>query len=675
MNPSPTSNRPNWKLIPIKLLSVYAFISLLWIIASDFLLEEVADDVNTYNGIKDIKYWVYLLVSATMMYVLMYSDVSAMKRSHEAVERQFILVSLLNQITRAIALRQDLRGILHVVLEHLHGRLAIPFAAVCVLDSHTERLVVMALSPEGEGVARQAGLALDNEIPLAHAGLENLARDDLVYLPSTSGATEGIPRGLAESGLHSLVAVQMRVAGKVFGLLVVARSGEKAFADVELNFLTVLGEQMALAINQTRLYQDLQLAYEELRKTQEAVLQQQRLRALGQMASGIAHDFNNTLSPIIGFTELLLLRPSDLDETKERHYLTTIRTAAQDAALIVRRLREFYRERGQSEVFLPVKLNRLVDQVISMTQPKWKDQALSHGASIHIETDFNPLPDIAGNESELREALTNLVFNAVDAMPEGGTITLRTRAIGIHALDLSESQLEAATAEVNGADGGTAIPMNQTGDSTPATVILEVVDTGTGMPEAVRLRCLDPFFTTKGERGTGLGLALVYGIMKRHEGSIDIETREGKGTTFRLTFPVPHPREATATEPTPLLSLPRPLSVLLVDDDDKVREVTAEFLTRDGHAVVAAREGREGFEKFNSGWFDLVISDQSMPEMTGDELATAIQRVAPGKPVLLLTGFGDMLEVTSGKPNGVRAVISKPVSLNTLREAIAASIS
>ncbi|HYR59606.1 MAG TPA: PAS domain S-box protein, partial [Chthoniobacteraceae bacterium] len=227
---------------------------------------------------------------------------------------------------------------------------------------------------------------------------------------------------------------------------------------------------------------ELQAALANLKTTQQQVIQQERLRALGQMASGIAHDFNNALVPILGFSELLLLSPAVLaDRQKTAKYLETIQTAAKDAASVVSRLREFYRPNKEDREFAPVSLKRLVEQSITLTKPKWKDQAQASGATVGIALDLEPVPPIAGEESALREVLTNLIFNAVDAMPDGGTITLRTRRVGDFAT-------------------------------------LEISDTGTGMSEETRARCLEPFYSTKGERGTGLGLSMVFGIVQRHSG-------------------------------------------------------------------------------------------------------------------------------------------------------------
>ena len=377
----------------------------------------------------------------------------------------------------------------------------------------------------------------------------------------------------------------------------------------------------------------LEEAMGELRTTQHQVIQQERLRALGQMASGIAHDFNNALSPISGFSELLLSMPEQLKDTeKVKGYLEIIHTAAQDSAGIVRRLRDFYRHREKGEFFLPVHLNQVVEQVVSLTQPKWKDQALAGGVTLDIRTDLQRIPVIAGNDAELREVLTNLIFNAVDAMSHDGTITLRTRQEGEY-------------------------------------VLLEVKDTGTGMTEEVRERCLEPFFSTKGEQGTGLGLAMVFGILQRHEGTIDIQSKPGEGTTFSIRLPVLKEQMEPASPQETATPFAR-LRILLVDDDPRVRETVRAFLVSDEHEVAVAFNGREGLEKFHAGNYDLVMTDRAMPEMSGDHLAAPIKKLAPHKPVIMLTGFGDMMEAADEHPGGVDIILSKPVKLAQLREAL-----
>jgi signal transduction histidine kinase len=377
----------------------------------------------------------------------------------------------------------------------------------------------------------------------------------------------------------------------------------------------------------------LQEALNELRTTQEQVIQQERLRALGEMASGIAHDFNNALAPVVGFSELLLARPENLQDPQlAQQYLQLIHTGARDAASVVARLREFYRQRETNEVFGAVELAALIEQVVSLTQPKWKNQAQAEGRTVQIQLELGEAPPVVGNETELREVLTNLIFNAVDAMPQGGTITLRTRADG---------------------------------DS----VLLEVADTGTGMPEEVRQRCFEPFFSTKGARGTGLGLAMVHGTIERHGGRIEISSALGSGTTFRIRLPRGDFQASSSSAPHghPLLSL----RVLVVDDDAGVRAVTVAYLQSEGHQVEAAGNGQEALQVIEHSAIDLVITDRAMPGMSGDQLAVAVKRLHPHLPIVLLTGFGDLMAATGDIPPGVDCVIGKPVTLETLRRTIA----
>jgi len=378
-----------------------------------------------------------------------------------------------------------------------------------------------------------------------------------------------------------------------------------------------------------------------------ADIEQERLRALGQMASGIAHDFNNALTPIIGFTQVLLAHPDEKldDRAGVLRYLRMINTAANDAASTVRRLREFYRAREADEVFQPVNLNRLIEQVILLTQPKWKDQPQAAGRTVRVETDLNQLPAVNANENELREGLTNLISNAVDAMPEGGMLTIRTRAEGLRS-QAGEDRLIA-----------------------PARVVLDVSDTGTGMDEETRRHCMEPFFTTKGARGTGLGLPTLHGIVRRHEGTIGISSEVGKGTTFRIRLPV-RVDAVVASDEQPSEERSRKLHVLVADDEEIVCETIVAYLTEDGHLVESASNGLEGLEKFLASWFDIVVTDRGMPEMSGDQFAVAIKKIAPNKPILMITGFNERIRATEERPDGVDYVLSKPVTIAALRQAL-----
>ena len=353
------------------------------------------------------------------------------------------------------------------------------------------------------------------------------------------------------------------------------------------------------------------------------------------MASGIAHDFNNLLSIILGYSELVLADTEELDDKETvANYLDIIKTSATDAAEVVRRLRGFYRFRANDEQFRPVELNGLVEQAVALTHPKWGEQALASGRTIKVDTELNEIASVNGNETELREVLTNLIFNAVDAMPASGSITVRTGLENGH-------------------------------------VVMEVSDTGSGMTEEVRQRCLEPFFSTKGEHGTGLGLGLVHGIVRRHEGQISLDTELGKGTSFTVRLPAQsEAKEVAVSAPVSDSQVRSSLHILVVDDEPSFCNLVNGFLTGDGHTVETAYDGREGLRKFLAGRFDVVLLDQAMPEMSGTQVAAAIKQMTPDKPVILVSGFADVMEAVGEEPAGIDLILSKPVTLERFREAL-----
>jgi len=374
---------------------------------------------------------------------------------------------------------------------------------------------------------------------------------------------------------------------------------------------------------------ELEQAMTELRETQQQVIQQERVRALGTMASGLAHDLNNGLSIILGCGEILLNQKADFPAgSRNRRFLEDLVCAGHDNAQLVKRLRDFYRPNDAHEERQAVDLNGIVAQAISLTSPKWQAESEAIGRCIKVETQTGKLPMIAAAPAELREVLTNLIFNAVDAMPRGGTLFFRTYE----------------------EDG---------------SVLLEVSDTGTGMTEETRRRCLDPFYTTKGEAGSGLGLSVSYGIVRRHGGNIQVRSRLNHGTTFVLQFPVPdQPIETISTKPVQAV---HPLHVLVVDDNAGIREIVSAYLAEDRHTVETAADGVEAMEKFLRTDFDLIITDRAMPRMNGLEFAAKVKRIKPKEPVILLTGFADVMGETEAN---VDRLLNKPARLDDLRKAI-----
>jgi len=572
------------------------------------------------------------------------SDVTDSKFAEQRLRTQLERLSLLDQITRAIGERQDLLSVFQVVVRSLEDSLPIDFACVCLYDALAETLTVTCIGARSEALGMELAMQTDARISIDQNGLSRCVRGQLVYEQDLREVPFPFPERLARAGLFAMVAAPLQVESHVFGVVIAARREPNSFSSGECEFLRQLSEHVALAAHQAQIYTALQQAYDDLRQTQQTVMQQERLRALGQMASGVAHDINNALSPAALYTESLLEAEPNLSE-RARDYLETIRRAIDDVSQTVARMREFYRKREHQLMLAPVDLGRLVQQVLDLTRARWSDMPQQRGLMIHLRIELSPrLPMIAGVESEIREALTNLIFNALDAMPEGGTLTLRTRAEGIGPIGAGH-------------------------------VDVEVVDTGVGMDEDTRRRCLEPFFTTKGERGTGLGLPMVYGAMQRHNAQIEIESAPGAGTTMRLRFPA-----ATVTDGEVQSEMPSPmpnrLRLLVVDDDPLLIKSLRDTLDSDGHAVVTANGGREGFETFKvseetGDGFAAVITDLGMPYVDGRKVASAVKSVSPSTPVILLTGWGQRLVAEGGVPAHVDRVLNKPPKLRELRAALA----
>jgi PAS domain S-box-containing protein len=566
-------------------------------------------------------------------------DISERRRAEQKLLMQLVRLELFGLITHAIGQRQDLPSIFQVVIRSLEDNLPIDFGCVCMYDSTDEMLTVMSVGLGSEALATELGLPEKARIAIDQNGLARCVKGKLVYEPDIDEVKFPFPQQLARGGLRALVAAPLLAESKVFGVLIAARRAPHSFSSGECEFLRQLSEHVALAANQAETHSALQRAYDDLRQTQAAMLQQERLRALGEMASGIAHDINNALSPVALYTDALLEREQQLS-AQGRGYLQVIQRAIDDVAQTVARLREFYRHREPQLVLASIQMNRLVEQVIDLTRARWSDIPQRRGLVIQIQRELSPeLPAFMGIESEVREALTNLLFNAVDAMPDGGLMTLRT------------------------------------GIAEDTSIYVEVCDSGIGMDEDTRRRCLEPFFTTKGERGTGLGLATVYGMMQRHSAEIDIRSTVGKGTTVRLSFSrqsadIPLRTESAA----PLPVLPR-LRILVVDDDPLLLKSLRDILEADGHEVTTANGGQEGIDGFDAALqrgaaFTLVISDLGMPYVDGRKVASAIKNLSPLTPIILLTGWGQRLVAEGDVPAHVDRVLSKPPKLNQLREAL-----
>lgn len=566
-------------------------------------------------------------------------DITDRKLSELRLHTQLQRMHLLERTTRAIGERQDLASILQVVIRTLEEQLALDFSCVCLYDATDRILTVTAVGIASRLLAEQLSMPERARIPIDENGLSRCVRGQLVYEEDISEVQFPFPQRLAAGGLRALVAAPLQIESQVFGVLLAARREAHSFSSGECEFLRQLSEHVALAAHQAQLHDALKSAYEDLRNTQQAVMQQERLRVLGQMASGIAHDINNAISPITLYADALLENEPGLSE-RVRQSLQTIQQATSDVAKTVARMREFYRQSEGKHELQPVQLNALILQLRDLTRARWEAMPQQQGIVIDLQMDLaEGLPPVRGIEHEIREALINLIFNAVDAMPSGGTLVLRTRP------------------------------------GTEAQVDVEVADSGAGMDEQTRRRCLEPFFTTKGERGTGLGLPMVYGVMQRHGGDIDIDSAPGAGTTMRLSFAA---AETTATpHATPEINVPTGLTILLVDDDPILLRSLREILELDGHEIFATDSGQGGINAFHGSMLSggrpisVVITDLGMPHVDGRTVASAVKKASPTTPVILLTGWGERLLTEGQEVRHVDRVLSKPPRLRDLRKALA----
>ncbi|MDD4735051.1 MAG: response regulator [Kiritimatiellae bacterium] len=394
-------------------------------------------------------------------------------------------------------------------------------------------------------------------------------------------------------------------------------------------------EDRMLATNQ-----QLEAALIELKQTQQQLIKQERMGALGQMSRGVAHDFNNALQPIMLAAGFMQANPQRLMEMGIlEEYIDEIVQATEAAAATVRRLVRFYATSGQSEL-LTIDLNELIRSVVDITRPRWKNEAMASGKTIEMVMDLEEGCRVDGYRDELREVFVNLIFNAVEAIEQRGTISITAKPTG-------------------------------------GRIVVSVRDDGCGMSEDIKQRCMEPFVTTRMQKGSGLGLSVVYGVVEQHKASIEIESEEGRGTMVTITFPAasgesPAPEKPYDSGSSASVDLEHSgpsHRILVVDDELPMRRMLSRVLKRLGHEVDAEESGKSGWERFQAKKYDLVITDQAMPEMTGDRLADLIKQHGT-TPVIMVTGFGDLLRARDNPPANIDLLLSKPIQIEQLTKAI-----
>ncbi len=369
---------------------------------------------------------------------------------------------------------------------------------------------------------------------------------------------------------------------------------------------------------------------QELERAHGRIVETERLRAIGELASGVAHHLNNLLAVVLGRVQIALRRAEDEGEVTRN--LEIAERGVLDAGEVIRRMSVFSRAQAIPE-WVPVKLNELAEEVIEMTRPRWQAEAQIRGIEIDVRLEPGDVPPAAGDPAPLREVLMNLIFNAIEALPHGGEVAITTWA-------------------------------------EDKAVFCSVVDTGTGMAPSVQKRAMEPFFTTKGFASTGLGLSVAYGIIRRHGGELSIDSVENRGTTvtFRLIAADP----AQPSDTTPPAALSEKLRILLIDDDPQVRAVVGELLTMNGHTVIAAGGGLEGLARLDGDdVIDLVLTDLGMPGMTGWDVARAAKARRPDIRVGIITGWGEEERSRFEEQAVADFVLQKPITRAVLMAAIA----
>ncbi|HEX8138842.1 MAG TPA: ATP-binding protein [Pyrinomonadaceae bacterium] len=509
------------------------------------------------------------------------------------------------------------------VVQITHGKFSAPFLlAVCVMGF---------VQYIGNSLLAAVAQAWKTNQAIWHVWSKYCLWASITYFAGASGAiftakligVVGFSAIIATTPVIAIIYITYRTYLKNIEVMAAAAKAE-AEAAARTEAAAIQAEQAERHVEELNHY------IQEQERIREQYSQIEKMSALGELASGVAHDFNNTLAGILGRAELLLLTD---DPEKIESGLRIIIKTAKDGAKTVKRIQDFARQRRDHD-FAPLAVDQLLFDVSEITRPRWKDRAEASNVHISLELQIRSNALVMGDGSELREVLVNMVFNAVDAMPQGGTLTLSAEEV--------EGSIEIA-----------------------------VSDTGTGMSEEVRSRIFDPFFTTKGKAGLGLGLAVSYGIIRRHEGTVEAESEVGRGTTFKIRLPIA--RGVVKAQVTGELIVPETLSshsnqtkILVVDDEEYVRELLRDILETEGCQVILAEGGYEALALFDVMGFDAVFTDVGLPGMSGWELARAIRERDAELPLAVITGWGEAVGSNEQKAAQVDWVVAKPFTIDRI---------
>ena len=550
----------------------------------------------------------------------------------------------LNAAGIAMSGTTTLSELLDVFVGLVHDVLDVERVSLMLADDGVEELRIAAACGLAADVVRNTRVRLGEGI----AGI--VARDGCTLISADGGNPATVTPGGwpgAVGGYISLpvtLSVPIRTPQDVLGVLnVTSRRNGRAFDQDDVSYLSALAGQAAVAIERARHSDSLVAANESLRAAQEQLVSTGRIKALGEMAAGVAHDFNNVLNGILGRSQLILrdLRRDPIEPERIARSASVIEQLSQQGSETVRRIQEFTLIRRDRPVSV-TDLNRVATLAVRLTEPKWRDESRSRSLGVHIEAELGEVRPIVGTLQELSQAVSNLIFNSVEAMPAGGRVTVRTFTRGEHA-------------------------------------VIEVEDNGTGMSSETRQRLFDPFYTTKAQ-GQGLGMSVVYGIVNRLGGTVEVDSAPGCGSRVRLVFPVSdacatavQDSDACAVEvPDCATAAPKGRlgRVLVIDDEAHNREICAEFLAVAGHTVDTAASGTEALARLGSGTYDVVITDLCMLGLSGWDVARGVKATSPGTRVMLLSGWGIQQDEDHAHSAGVDLVMSKPADMDALLDSV-----
>jgi len=485
------------------------------------------------------------------------------------------------------------------------------------------------------------GLLYNHRLTLASNGIlanwlsqheEVLERKQLDILPQLRAITVKERAVLDQIEAELIIALKTD-KGLAAILILGPKRSEELYDDNDMKLLRVMTRQVAINLDNARLYQESKQAQRELEMAQERLIQSEKLKALGEMSSGIAHDFNNVLTSILGRVQLAL---RDVQDAKLKRNMEIIEQGALDAAQMVQRLQDVTRVRTDHSFEL-ADLNQILEAALENIKPRLNELLEIKDIRIQVSFDRSDISPVEGSASELREVLTNILLNAIEAMPSGGGLTLKSQ---------QENHLVAVT----------------------------VSDTGVGMSAEVKKKLFTPFFTTKGSKGLGMGLSVAYGIINRHSAKIEVFSKPGEGSTFTIKFPVTKRGKEQVISKAPQIDI-HTASILVIDDDEAARQVISETLNRVGHKVDMAVNGQQGLSLAQRKVYDLVVTDLGMPDISGRQVAKAIKSANPVTPVLLITGWGVQLDPIELEKDGVDGLIAKPFNIDEILTKVAKLLS